>query len=136
LFFSLLKFLNKIFCRKYAPKCAACGQPIIPIEGTSETVRVVSMDKDFHVDCYACHDCGMQLTDDPGKRCYPLNNTILCYTCHLKRLKINEILLNSSNNSTSSVPSIMQQQQHSPSYPQPQQQYHYSPISSDYYIKR
>lgn len=23
-------------------------------QGTEETVRVVSMDKDFHVDCYVC----------------------------------------------------------------------------------
>lgn len=24
------------------------------LQGTEETVRVVSMDKDFHVDCYIC----------------------------------------------------------------------------------
>lgn len=24
------------------------------LQGTGETVRVVSMDKDFHVDCYVC----------------------------------------------------------------------------------
>ncbi len=108
------------------------------MEGTSETVRVVSMDKDFHIDCYACYDCGMQLTDEPGKRCYPLNNILLCYTCHMKRLKINEILLNTSNNSTSSIPSSIIQS-HSPlstNYQQQQQQGLFSPISSDYYIKR
>ena len=27
---------------------------MIPFQGTEETVRVVSMDKDFHVDCYHC----------------------------------------------------------------------------------
>ena len=109
------------------------------MEGSSETVRVVSMDKDFHVDCFSCYDCGMQLTDESGKRCYPLNKTLLCYSCHIKRLKINEIILNSSNSSTtSSLPSIIQQQQNSPSlaYQQSQQQYTYSPITSDYYIKR
>lgn len=42
------------------------------MEGTDETVRVVSMDRDFHVDCYMCCFCGMQLTDEPDKRCYPL----------------------------------------------------------------
>ena len=27
---------------------------ITPVEGTEETVRVVAMEKDFHVDCYVC----------------------------------------------------------------------------------
>lgn len=49
---------------------------ITPVEGTDETVRVVSMDRDFHVDCYMCCVCGMQLTDEPDKRCYPLAGKI------------------------------------------------------------
>ena len=40
--------------RIFAPKCAACGDGITPVEGTEETVRVVAMEKDFHVDCYVC----------------------------------------------------------------------------------
>ncbi|ROT79629.1 Wilms tumor protein 1-interacting protein-like protein, partial [Penaeus vannamei] len=54
--------------------------------GTGETVRVVSMDKDFHVDCYVCESCGMQLTDEPDQRCYPLDGHLLCRNCHLHRL--------------------------------------------------
>ncbi|VVC42355.1 Zinc finger, LIM-type [Cinara cedri] len=85
---------NKIYCvtdyhRKYAPKCAACGKGITPVEGTQETVRVVSMDKDFHVDCFICEECGMQLTDEPDKRCYPLDSHLLCRSCHISHLHDN-----------------------------------------------
>ena len=59
------------------------------------------MDKDYHVDCYSCYDCGMQLTDEIGKRCYPLNNTLLCYNCHVKRLK-NEIYYHTPQSSPKS----------------------------------
>lgn len=59
---------------------------ITPVEGTEETVRVVSMDKDFHVDCYMCEECGMQLTDEPDKRCYPLRGRLLCRSCHILSL--------------------------------------------------
>lgn len=39
---------NKIYCvndyhRMFAPKCAACGKGITPVEGTEETVRRVSL---------------------------------------------------------------------------------------------
>ena len=74
----------------FAPKCASCGGAITPLEGTEETVRVVSMDKDYHVDCYVCLDCNCQLTDEPSQRCYPLSKgldqLLLCQNCHLKRI--------------------------------------------------
>ncbi|XP_072936927.1 LIM domain-containing protein jub [Epargyreus clarus] len=82
---------NKIYCindyhRMFAPKCASCGKGITPVEGTDETVRVVSMDRDFHVDCYMCCVCGMQLTDEPDKRCYPLAGRLMCRECHLSTI--------------------------------------------------
>lgn len=79
-------FLLSLIFRVFAPKCDACGGPITPLDGTDETVRVVSMDKDYHVDCYTCEDCGLQLTDEPEQRCYPLGSHLLCQSCHVKRL--------------------------------------------------
>uniref|UniRef100_H2ZYD4 LIM domain-containing protein 1 n=1 Tax=Latimeria chalumnae TaxID=7897 RepID=H2ZYD4_LATCH len=92
---STIEFLHhldrRLFCCCFyegvlAPKCASCGLPILPSEGSDETIRVVSMDKDYHVECYHCEDCGMELNDEEGCRCYPLNEHLLCHACHLKHL--------------------------------------------------
>lgn len=40
--------------RKFAPRCSVCKEPIMPAPGQEETVRIVALDRDFHVHCYRC----------------------------------------------------------------------------------
>ncbi len=40
--------------RKFAPRCSVCCQPIMPEPGQEETVRIVALDRSFHVNCYVC----------------------------------------------------------------------------------
>lgn len=40
--------------RKFAPKCSVCDEPIMPENGQEETVRIVALDRSFHIDCYRC----------------------------------------------------------------------------------
>lgn len=100
-----LDIKNHIYCikdyyKKYAPKCAKCKQVIIPAEGTNETIRVCSMEKDFHVECFNCEECNVELNDEPKSRCYPLNNKLLCYECHIKKIELDtfaKILIENAN---------------------------------------
>lgn len=83
---------NQIHCiedfhRKFAPRCCVCMKPIMPEKGQEETVRVVAMDRSFHVNCYRCEDCGDLLSSEAeGRGCYPLDDHILCKTCNAKRI--------------------------------------------------
>ncbi|XP_044295551.1 zyxin isoform X2 [Varanus komodoensis] len=74
--------------RKYAPRCSVCAEPIMPEPGKDETVRVVALEKNFHMKCYKCEDCGKPLSieaDDNG--CFPLDGHVLCRKCHTMRVK-------------------------------------------------
>lgn len=72
--------------KQYAPRCSVCAEPIMPEPGREETVRVVALDKNFHMKCYRCEDCGKALSieaDDNG--CFPLDGHVLCRKCHTAR---------------------------------------------------
>jgi hypothetical protein len=52
---SALNILSYCFDRrKFAPRCCVCKDPIVPEAGKTETVRVVALDRSFHVSCYKC----------------------------------------------------------------------------------
>ncbi|XP_059210800.1 thyroid receptor-interacting protein 6 isoform X2 [Centropristis striata] len=76
------------FHRKYAPRCSVCGEPIMPEQGQEETVRIVALDRSFHVNCYVCEECGLLLSSEgEGRGCYPLDGHILCKSCSAHRIQ-------------------------------------------------
>lgn len=85
--------MNQIHCiedfhKKFAPRCCVCELPIMPENGEEETVRVVALDRSFHVRCYRCEDCGLLLSSEAeGRGCYPLDDHILCRTCNAHRIR-------------------------------------------------
>lgn len=84
----LSNFYNNIFTRKFAPRCCVCKLPIMPEPGQDETVRVVALDRSFHINCYKCEDCGLILSSEAeGRGCYPLDDHVLCKSCNAKRVQ-------------------------------------------------
>lgn len=86
--------MNQIHCiedfhKKFAPRCCVCELPIMPEEGEEETVRVVALDRSFHIRCYRCEDCGLLLSSEAeGRGCYPLDDHILCKECNAHRVRL------------------------------------------------
>ncbi|XP_053988158.1 thyroid receptor-interacting protein 6 isoform X3 [Hylaeus volcanicus] len=84
---------NQIHCiqcfhKKFAPRCCVCKLPITPEPGQEETVRVVALDRSFHIQCYKCEDCGLVLSSDSeGRGCYPLDDHVLCKSCNATRVQ-------------------------------------------------
>ncbi|KAK2910109.1 zyxin [Channa argus] len=74
--------------RRFSPLCVSCNEPIVPAPGSEETVRVVALDKNFHLKCYRCEDCARPLSIEADENgCYPLDGKILCMKCHTQRAK-------------------------------------------------
>ncbi len=65
------------------------------------------MDQDYHVDCFVCELCGTELSDEPKKRCYPIDEKLFCYDCHVKNLDADtftkNIFINSNNELNNSI---------------------------------
>ncbi|KAJ8680221.1 hypothetical protein QAD02_016008 [Eretmocerus hayati] len=83
---------NQIHCiqcfhKKFAPRCCVCKLPIMPEPGEDETVRVVALDRSFHIQCYKCEDCGLVLSSDSEGGCYPLDDHVLCKSCNASRVQ-------------------------------------------------
>lgn len=77
------------FHKKFAPRCCVCKEPILPELGQEETVRVVALDRSFHLECYKCEDCGLLLSSEAdGRGCYPLDDHILCKSCNARRVQV------------------------------------------------
>ncbi|XP_068697434.1 Wilms tumor protein 1-interacting protein homolog isoform X2 [Montipora foliosa] len=80
---------SRIYCvpdyqRKFCPTCAICNKLIVASKESEEFIRVASMGKDFHLDCFQCEDCGVQL-DVNKRQCYPQDHHLLCRKCREKR---------------------------------------------------
>ncbi|XP_074081476.1 thyroid receptor-interacting protein 6 isoform X3 [Macrotis lagotis] len=76
------------FHRKFAPRCSVCGGAIMPEPGQEETVRIVALDRSFHIGCYKCEECGLLLSSEGEcQGCYPLDGHILCKTCSAWRIQ-------------------------------------------------
>ena len=84
---------NQIHCiddfhKRFAPKCSVCKSPIMPEPGVEETVRVVALDRSFHVKGYKCEDCGLELSSEAkGRGCYPLDDHVFCKRCNTNRIQ-------------------------------------------------
>lgn len=81
--------VGEVYClqdyyRKYAPKCNACNQLIIPKEDGTDSFTVECLGHSYHENCYRCEMCFIHLTPEPSERgCYPLDGKMLCKSCHL-----------------------------------------------------
>ncbi|KAM9406612.1 thyroid receptor-interacting protein 6-like isoform 2-T2 [Salvelinus alpinus] len=74
------------FHRTFGPCCSVCGQAIMPEPGQDAAVRVVALDRSFHVNCYVCEECGLLLLGE-GRGCYPFDGHILCRGCSARRIQ-------------------------------------------------
>lgn len=75
---SAYKTVTYVF-RKFAPRCCVCQLPIMPEPGQDETVRVVALDRSFHIACYKCEvSTQLQSRNTFGRPAYAWTYMLLC----------------------------------------------------------
>ncbi|KAM9860358.1 filamin-binding LIM protein 1 [Aulostomus maculatus] len=81
--------VGEVYClpdyyRKYAPKCGACNQLIIPKEDGTDSYHVQCLGRSYHENCYRCEVCAIRFSPEPNEHgCYPLEGKMLCKSCHM-----------------------------------------------------
>lgn len=65
----------------YSPKCEACKNPIVPLKGETEALRIIALNKSYCRPCFVCEKCKMLLTDKAAGGCYPVDNSLFCKSC-------------------------------------------------------
>jgi hypothetical protein len=73
---------------KFSPICSVCEQPIIPESGQTQAVRIIADEKNFHISCFKCGDCGLLFSSNgEDKAYYPFEGDILCRDCITARIE-------------------------------------------------
>lgn len=86
--------VGEVYClpdyyRKYAPKCNACNQLIIPKEDGTDSYNIECLGYSYHENCYRCEVCVIQLSPEPNEHgCFPLEGKMLCKSCHLNLVSV------------------------------------------------
>lgn len=86
---------NKIYCvedyskiqEALVPTCAKCCLPIMAEDGRKETMKVVAMNKDFHLSCFVCDNCGIKLTDKSQPTYFMNKTSVMCDRCHAAKVQ-------------------------------------------------
>lgn len=47
-------FFDKLKFSAYSPKCEACKNPIVPLKGETEALRIIALDKSYCRPCFVC----------------------------------------------------------------------------------
>ncbi|XP_011409674.1 PREDICTED: Wilms tumor protein 1-interacting protein homolog [Amphimedon queenslandica] len=84
-------FNDRVYCEKdfhkmFAPRCASCQHPIVPLQGNKKSIRIIALNSSFHLECYRCSECDIPLISNDGSdgppQCYPIADHPLCLNCN------------------------------------------------------